>query len=92
MLSSATTACSGPRQNGGMTSRAPLRWLALTLGVLGSWLLGAVVVRLGLDWADTFPYSSESEVRYLVIAGVALVIAIGGSIASILWVRRGTKP
>lgn len=76
-------------QTGGMTSPAPRRWILLVSGILAAWLLGAVVVRLGLDWADTFPYSPASEVRYLVIAGVALVIAFGGSIASILWARRG---
>ncbi|RZU66447.1 hypothetical protein EV379_2804 [Microterricola gilva] len=78
-------------QNGGMTSRTPRRWVVLVLGILAAWLLGAVVVRLGLDWADTYPYSPASEIRYLVIAGVALTIAFGGSIASVLWVRRGRK-
>lgn len=74
-----------------MTSRAPRRWIVLVLGIVAAWLLGAVVVRLGLDWADTFEYSPESEIRYLVIAGVALAIAIGGSIVSILWARRSKK-
>lgn len=74
-----------------MTSRAPRRWIVLVLGIGAAWILGAVVVRLGLDWADTFPYSPESEIRYLVIAAVALTIAIGGSIASILWVRRAKR-
>ncbi|WP_130506648.1 hypothetical protein [Microterricola gilva] len=74
-----------------MTSRTPRRWVVLVLGILAAWLLGAVVVRLGLDWADTYPYSPASEIRYLVIAGVALTIAFGGSIASVLWVRRGRK-
>lgn len=75
-----------------MTSRAPRRRiplvLAITAGIIASWLVGAVVVRLGLDWADTYPYSPASEVRYLVIAAVALTIAIGGSIASVIWARR----
>lgn len=71
-----------------MTSSAPRRRALLTLGIIASWLLGAVFVRLGLDWADTFEYSEASEIRYLVIAALALVIACGGSIASILWARR----
>jgi len=71
-----------------MTSRPARRWLATGLGILLAWLLGAVVVRLGLDWADTYPYSAASEVRYLVVAGAALTIAIGGSVASVVWARR----
>lgn len=71
-----------------MTLRAPRRRALLALGIIASWLLGVVFVRLGLDWADTFEYSPASEVRYLVIAALALAIAFGGSIASILWARR----
>lgn len=78
-------------QNGAMTSPALCRRILLVLGIVAAWLLGAVVVRLGLDWADTFPYSPASEVRYLVIAGVALAIAVGGSVASILWARRAKR-
>lgn len=76
-----------------MTSRSKrLRpALVLVLGILAAWLLGAVVVRLGLDWADTFEYSPASEIRYLVIAAIALAIAIGGSIVSILWARRSKR-
>ncbi|MGH3705568.1 MAG: hypothetical protein ACRDT9_13120, partial [Agromyces sp.] len=57
-------------------------------GILLSWLLGAVIVRLGLDWADTFPYSEASEWRYLGVAITALVVAIGGSVATLLIQRR----
>lgn len=81
-------------QNGGMNSRAPRRWMVVVFGILAAWLLGALVVRLGLDWADTFPYSPASEIRYLVIAGSALTIAVGGSIASIiiaLRIRRSSR-
>ncbi|MET1019463.1 MAG: hypothetical protein ABWX62_05720 [Microterricola sp.] len=71
-----------------MTSRAPRRWMVVVIGILAAWVLGALVVRLGLDWADTFPYSPASEIRYLVVAGVALTIALGGSIASVIIARR----
>jgi hypothetical protein len=46
---------------------------------------------VGLDWADGFPYESASEWRYLGVAVVALVIAIGGTLAAILVGRRRTK-
>ena len=62
--------------------------MVVVFGILAAWLLGALVVRLGLDWADTFPYSPASEIRYLVVAGIALITAIGGSIASIPIARR----
>ncbi|MFC9559728.1 hypothetical protein [Agromyces sp. NPDC056965] len=57
-------------------------------GILLSWVLGAVIVRLGLDWADTFPYSEASEWRYLGVAVAALLVAIGGSVATLLIARR----
>ena len=60
-------------------------------GILLSWVLGAVIVRLGLDWADTFPYSEASEWRYLGVAIAALLVAIGGSIATLLIARRRSR-
>ncbi|MGO4105540.1 hypothetical protein AB4Y63_16445 [Leifsonia sp. YAF41] len=75
-----------------MKPRGPRRPVLLALGILLAWLVGAVVVRLGLDWSDTFPYSEASEWRYLGVAVVALTIAIGGSIASILVFRRASAP
>ena len=60
------------------------------LGVLGigaSWLGGAVIVRLGLDWADTFPYSEASEWRYLAIAVLALSVALAGTVLCIVKIR-----
>ncbi|SEM41559.1 hypothetical protein [Rhodococcus maanshanensis] len=65
-----------------------MRLLPVIAGCLLSWVLGAVVVRLGLDWADTFPYSEASERRYLGVAGAALLVAIGGSVATLLVARR----
>lgn len=65
--------------------------ILLTLGILASWVLGAMVVRLGLDWSDTFPYDSTSELRYLAVAVLALLIAIGGSVTSFLLFRRARK-
>ncbi|WP_027501868.1 hypothetical protein [Rhodococcus sp. UNC363MFTsu5.1] len=64
------------------------RLLPVVAGCLLSWVLGAVVVRLGLDWADTFPYSEASERRYLGVAGAALLVAIGGSVATLLVARH----
>ncbi|MBM7832414.1 hypothetical protein JOE59_003119 [Agromyces cerinus] len=64
------------------------RTLFVIGGILLSWVLGAVVVRLGLDWADTFPYSEASEWRYLGVAIAALLVAIGGSVATVLLARR----
>ncbi|WP_345067455.1 hypothetical protein [Leifsonia kafniensis] len=71
-----------------MTSRTTRIRIVAVLGIVAAWLIGAVVVRLGLDWADTFPYSTASEMRYLAVAAVALVIAIGGSVASVLVSRQ----
>ncbi|OYD61243.1 hypothetical protein [Rhodococcus sp. OK302] len=63
------------------------RVLFVIVGCVLSWVLGAVVVRLGLDWADTFPYSEASEWRYLGVAMAALLVAIGGSVAAVLVAR-----
>jgi hypothetical protein len=65
-----------------------MRLVPVVAGCLLSWVLGAVVVRLGLDWADTFPYSEASERRYLGVAIVALLVAIGGSVTTVLVARR----
>ena len=64
------------------------RTLVIIGGIVLSWVLGAVVVRLGLDWADTFPYSEASEWRYLGVAVAALLVAVGGSVATLLVVLR----
>ncbi|MDH6678324.1 hypothetical protein M2284_002527 [Rhodococcus sp. LBL1] len=55
------------------------------------WLAGAVVVRLGLDAVDRTPYSQTSETLYLVVAGVALLIAVGGSAAVIGYFVRTSR-
>jgi hypothetical protein len=65
-----------------------MRHAPVIAGVLLSWLLGAVVVRVGLDWADTFPYSEASERRYLGVAAAALLVAVGGSVTTVLVARR----
>ncbi|NMM91922.1 hypothetical protein B2J88_47915 [Rhodococcus sp. SRB_17] len=64
------------------------RVLFVIVGCVLSWVLGAVVVRLGLDWADTFPYSEASEWRYLGVAMAATLVAIGGSVAAVLVARQ----
>lgn len=64
------------------------RILFVISGCALSWVVGAVVVRLGLDWADTFEYSEASEWRYLGIAIAALFVAIGGSGTTVLVARR----
>lgn len=64
------------------------RILTVVIGVVLSWLAGAVVVRLGLDWSDTFPYSPASEWRYLAVACAALAVAVGGSILTVVLARR----
>jgi hypothetical protein len=66
------------------------RTLVRAVGVLAAWLAGAVVVRLGLEWADTYPYSQASEVRYGLVATVALSVAISGTIIALRWRRRGS--
>lgn len=63
------------------------RTLARAVGVLAAWLAGAVVVRLGLAWADTYPYSQASEVRYGLVAAGALSVAISGTIIALRWRR-----
>lgn len=57
-------------------------------GCLLSLVAGAVVVRFGLDWADGYEYSAASELRYLLVAAVAILVAAAGSVASIVWARR----
>lgn len=55
--------------------------------MLAAWLAGVVVVRLGLAWADTYPYSQASEVRYGLVAAVALSVAISGTVIALRWRR-----
>lgn len=64
------------------------RKLARSLAVITAWLAGAAVVRLGLAWADTYPYSQSSEIRYGLVATAALSIAIGGTAVALLWGRN----
>jgi hypothetical protein len=66
------------------------RTLVRAVGVLAAWLAGVVVVRLGLAWADTHPYSRASEVRYGLVATVALSAAISGTIIALRWRRSGS--
>lgn len=66
------------------------RTLVRAVGVLAAWLAGVVVVRLGLAWADTYPYSQASEVRYGLVATVALSVAISGTIIALRGRRRGS--
>lgn len=69
--------------------RQTLTSVSATLGgVFLSWMLGAVAVRLGLDWSDTFPYSPASEWRYLGVALLALAVALGGSVLAWRFGRR----
>ncbi|MEB4613646.1 hypothetical protein [Leucobacter sp. M11] len=69
------------------------RWLALLVRVLICWLVGAGIVRFGLNWADTFPYSPASELRYLAIAVLALTVAVTGTVLSIRRFRlSGRRP
>ena len=78
-----------------MSVRSTILNMRVGLAVAGcvvSVILGAVMVRLGLDWADTFPYSPASEQRYLGVAVVAVVVALGGSAGSIVAaVRSGRR-
>lgn len=62
--------------------------LVAICGSIVSWLVGAIVVRLGLNWADTFEYSPASEWRYLGVAILALTIATSGSIGIARFSRR----
>ncbi|WP_332308069.1 MULTISPECIES: hypothetical protein [Kocuria] len=69
------------------------RWKSVLIFV-GGWLLGAVFVRLALDWSDAQPYEGAvTERRYLVIAGLALALGIGASIAAaVIWARAARGP
>ncbi len=67
------------------------RTLARALGVLAAWLSGAVVVRLGLAWADTYPYSRASEVRYGLVATAAVSVAVAGTVIALRWGRGGRR-
>lgn len=61
--------------------------LLLIGGIILSWFVGAVIVRVGLDWSDTFDYSPASEWRYLGVAILATVTALFGTIATIITYR-----
>jgi hypothetical protein len=65
------------------------RWVVLAATILLSWIVAAVVVRIGLDWSDAFPYSAASEWRYLAVAITALSIATVGTLAGVV---RFLKP
>ncbi|MDR7373447.1 NhaP-type Na+/H+ or K+/H+ antiporter [Kocuria rhizophila] len=61
------------------------RWLSSGFILLGGWLLGAVFVRLALDWSDSQPYEGAiTEARYIVIAVLALAIGVGATIAAVI--------
>lgn len=67
------------------------RWKS-ALTFVGGWLLGAVFVRLALDWSDTQPYEGAiTETRYLVIAVLALGIGTGATIAAVVIWRKGHR-
>ena len=67
------------------------RWKSV-LTFVGGWLLGAVFVRLALDWSDTQPYEGAiTETRYLVIAVLALGIGAGATIAAVVIWRKGHR-
>lgn len=69
--------------------RATIASVLVTVGgVILSWLAGAIAVRIGLSWSDTFAYSPASEWRYLGVAIAALTVAISGSIATWRFGRR----
>ncbi len=72
------------------TREVMVRTLLRAVGVLAAWLAGVVVVRLGLAWADTYPYSTASEVRFALVAAVALSVAISGTVIALRWRRRGS--
>lgn len=65
------------------------RWLlASGIGIL-SWVIAGVFVRVMLDWSDSQPYVAEvTEPRYIVTAVGAILIALAGSVAAVLFGRR----
>lgn len=66
------------------------RWKSV-LTFVGGWLLGAVFVRLALDWSDSQPYEGAvTEARYIVIAVLALGIGVGATIAAVVIWRKDT--
>ncbi|MFI3893045.1 hypothetical protein E4P34_00950 [Kocuria rhizophila] len=68
------------------------RWLSSGFILLGGWLLGAVFVRLALDWSDSQPYEGAvTEARYIVIAVLALGIGVGATIAAVVIWRKGHR-
>lgn len=68
------------------------RWFSSGLIFLGGWLLGAVLVRLALDWSDAQPYEGAvTEARYIVIAVLALTIGVGATIAAVIIWWRGHR-
>ena len=67
------------------------RWKSV-LTFVGGWLLGAVFVRLALDWSDSQPYEGAiTEARYIVIAVLALAIGVGATIAAVIIWWRGHR-
>lgn len=64
---------------------------AFTAGVV-AWIIGALFVRVALDWSDSQPYQgSVTETRYIVIAAIALAIGIGGTLLASIWWWRTRK-
>ena len=57
--------------------------------IVASWVLGVIVVRVGLDAVDRREYSSTSEILYVLVAITALSLAVSGSTLAIRNFRRG---
>ncbi len=73
--------------------RTTRTWLVgAALGASG-WLLGVLIVRVGLGVTDALPYGSGSEVAYVVLATVAGLCALVGTVLGItrVW-RAGRSP
>ncbi|MDH6199159.1 hypothetical protein M2272_005827 [Mycobacterium frederiksbergense] len=57
--------------------------------MLLSWLAAAVVVRVGLDLVDRTEYSPTSEYLYMLVAALALLTGVAGTVLAF---RSGRKP
>ncbi|MUL80862.1 MULTISPECIES: hypothetical protein [unclassified Mycolicibacterium] len=59
--------------------------------MLLSWLAAAVVVRVGLDLVDKREYSPTSEYLYMLVAALALLTGIAGTVLAIRSDRKRNR-
>lgn len=60
---------------------------------VGGLAFALVFVRVSLDWSDSQPYQgAETEIRYIVFACIALLIAGGSAAGALVYWLRARRP